>query len=239
MAGRKMLRDIMTINDIYTFAEPIIEMLREDYGSYDADALDEVFIEEPFAQHLAARGYEVRSWPETEASEPAAPQIAPVDGVMPVTMVRPRRTPTSGERAGTNERPASSGPTRTRRAPLASDNPRPAAGNEQGRPAADTSRPSPPRARSTSEGSRPAGGPRTRSVPSNTNARSTTSDGTRAAPSGTSSPVSAETNLSSTEGATSEVNGENKRPAAEPNRPAPTRTRRTPRTPPTNGNTEA
>ncbi len=57
MPVRKMLRDLMTVNDIYHFADQITDMLREDYGSYDADALDEVLVEERFAQRLHSRGY--------------------------------------------------------------------------------------------------------------------------------------------------------------------------------------
>lgn len=116
MSGRKMLREIMTVNDIYAFAEPIMEMLREDYGSYDADSLDEVLVEETFAQRLGARGYDVRSWNDAldSAPEVAPPPPAsrpPSGDVVPVTVVR-RRPP-----AGRNERPAggerSAGPARS------------------------------------------------------------------------------------------------------------------------------
>ena len=42
MAERKMLRQVMSPADIYLHADAICEMLRDHYGSYDADSLDEV-----------------------------------------------------------------------------------------------------------------------------------------------------------------------------------------------------
>lgn len=59
MAERRMLRQVMSPSDIYAHAESICDMLREQYGSYDADSLEEVFVDESFAQRLKARGYDL------------------------------------------------------------------------------------------------------------------------------------------------------------------------------------
>lgn len=119
MSGRKMLREIMTINDIYNYAEPIMEMLREEYGSYDGDSLDEVRVEEPFAQRLAARGYDVRAWgPNNAPAVPPAPARPTASGeVVPVTVVRRGRPAANEPRSSTtppNVRPIvpSSAPSR-------------------------------------------------------------------------------------------------------------------------------
>jgi hypothetical protein len=86
MAGRKMLRELMNVADIYAQAESISQMLREDYGGYDADVFDEVLVDESFAQRLAARGYEVRPWNATTGAVAAS---RPVSGdVVPVQIVR-------------------------------------------------------------------------------------------------------------------------------------------------------
>jgi hypothetical protein len=97
-----MLRTVMSVQDIYAYAEPIIQMLREEYGSYDADALDEVLVEDPFVHRLQARGYEVLVQPEADvaADVPAAPRPTPV-----------RRRPAATDSAADEPRPA----TRTRR----------------------------------------------------------------------------------------------------------------------------
>src|SRR5918998_738286 len=59
MAQMKMLRQVMSPADIYTHADTICDMLRDHYGSYDADALDEVMVEDTFIQRLAAKGYDL------------------------------------------------------------------------------------------------------------------------------------------------------------------------------------
>lgn len=59
MAERRMLRQVMSPSDIYAHAESICDMLREQYGSYDADSLEEVFVDESFGQRLKARGYDL------------------------------------------------------------------------------------------------------------------------------------------------------------------------------------
>lgn len=160
MSGRRMLRDIMTVSDVYQYADLIMEMLREDYGSYDADELAEVLVEETFAQRLAARGYEIRPWGDSAATEdavpaappaPAAPAAAPGGEVVPVTIVRNRRTPSTGDRAT-----GSTPPPRARRTTSSGDSaPRPAGnGDSAPRPKAEGSRSSgtgtpAPRARRT------------------------------------------------------------------------------------------
>jgi hypothetical protein len=88
MAGRKMLRELMNVPDIYAQADSISQMLREDYGGYDAESFEEVLVEEAFAQRLAARGYEVRPWNAAAAPAPA-PAARPSGGdVVPVQIVR-------------------------------------------------------------------------------------------------------------------------------------------------------
>lgn len=149
MPERRMLRDMMSVNDIYSFADSIIELLREEYGTYDADTLDEVQVEDRFAQRLKARGYEVRSANDpapTPVPTPAPVAPAPIGipqetPVVPVTVVRTRRTTGS----------APSGATRTRRATPSSDGSRstPSDGNrstpapESRRAAAESPRPAP------------------------------------------------------------------------------------------------
>lgn len=116
MAVRRMLRDIMNSADVYAFAEPIMEMLREDYGSYDADALDEVMVEETFAQRLKSRGYEVRPWGDVPAPATAGGDVVPVRIVRQRRPMSPERPPIqSGDRPaggdrGPTERPLSERP---------------------------------------------------------------------------------------------------------------------------------
>ncbi len=105
MAERRMLREAMRIHDIYNYAEPIIDMLRERYGSYDADSLDEVLIDASFAQLLKERGYNVQVWSdsadaaEEEQAVAPAPEAAPTVRRAPVTSTmgtsRPRTRATS------------------------------------------------------------------------------------------------------------------------------------------------
>ena len=59
MAQMKMLRQVMSPADIYSHADTICDMLRDHYGSYDADSLDEVMVEDTFIQRLAAKGYDL------------------------------------------------------------------------------------------------------------------------------------------------------------------------------------
>lgn len=141
MSGRRMLRDIMAVSDVYQYADLIMEMLREDYGSYDADSLDEVLVEETFAQRLASRGYDIRPWGDSDTSEsvpapaPAPAPAPPSSEVVPVTIVRPRRTASSGERA------PSAPQQRARRTPASSETPRPPAnGDSAPRPKAEGTR---------------------------------------------------------------------------------------------------
>lgn len=156
MPGRRMLREMMSVNDIYSYADPIMEMLREEYGSYDADTLDEVQVDERFAQRLQARGYEVRTGNEqptpapapTPAPVPMPTAIAAETPVVPVTVVRTRR-PAAGTTGGSASGPAS-GPTRTRRTTTPGDGTRPTtrvetnrASDESARPAARSARPAP------------------------------------------------------------------------------------------------
>ena len=139
MSGRRMLRDLMTVSDVYQYADSIMEMLREEYGSYDADALDEVMIEEVFARRLLARGYDVRPWVDdvpasaTPSAPPAPPAPAPSDAVVPVTIVRRGRPPASGNANNaaerSTERPATPAPRRGRP---------PGSTNKTTRPAAST-----------------------------------------------------------------------------------------------------
>jgi hypothetical protein len=115
MAAKRMLRTVMSVQDIYGYAEPIMQMLREEYGSYDADSLEEVLVEDPFVHRLQARGYEVRGIVDGAALEvSAAPRTpateAPAAPRAPATR---RRTTTT---SSTDEpRPA----TRTKRTPAA------------------------------------------------------------------------------------------------------------------------
>jgi len=222
MPGRRMLREIMSINDIYSFAEPIMEMLREDYGSYDADSLDEVRVEDAFAHRLKARGYEVRGLIEPVAVEPApaAPQAASSE-IVPITVVRARRPTLNGERT------PSSTPPRQRRTT-------PAAPNEEKRPAA--SRQS---RRSTADGS--ALSPDT-SLPASDAAPASSS--TRGAASDTSRPAS---DVAPAPSSTRAAASDTSRPASDA-APAPSstsrasatgRTRRTTRTPRADSNDEA
>jgi hypothetical protein len=112
MPGRRMLRDMMSVNDIYSYADSIIELLREEYGTYDADTLDEVQVEDRFAQRLEARGYEVRSPDAAPAPAPAPTPlpaaatpsvVAQETPIVPVTVVRTRRT-APGTSSGTTTR---------------------------------------------------------------------------------------------------------------------------------------
>lgn len=72
MSSRKMLRQIMSTADIYAHAETLVEMLRDHYGTYDADALDEVPVDESFVQRIRAKGYDVL--PEGAADDRPAPR---------------------------------------------------------------------------------------------------------------------------------------------------------------------
>lgn len=137
MSGRRMLRDIMAASDVYQYADLIMEMLREDYGSYDGDALDEVLVEETFVQRLASRGYEVRPWVDVSPAESApaaapAPTPLPSSDVVPVTIVRQRRTPGSAERP--TERATGTPQTRTRRSAASTETPQPAANGDSAPP---------------------------------------------------------------------------------------------------------
>ncbi len=157
MPGRRMLRDMMSVNDIYSYADPIIEMLREEYGSYDADTLDEVQVDERFAQRLQARGYEVRIGGDAPTPAPTPvpvptpiPTIVPSETpVVPVTVVRARRTtpgptgsPTSGPTSGPTSSPTG-GASRARRTTSPGDGTRPATRSETGRPSAGSARNAP------------------------------------------------------------------------------------------------
>ena len=73
MAERKMLRQVMSPSDIYAHAEAVCDMLREHYGSYDADSLEEVIVDDAFAQRLQSRGYDL-------LGEGEVPEAAPVPG---------------------------------------------------------------------------------------------------------------------------------------------------------------
>jgi hypothetical protein len=140
-----MLRDMMTVNDIYNYAEAIIEMLREEYGTYDADTLDEVQVEERFAQRLEARGYDVRTAVEPvvrAAVEPVATGVSQEPPVVPVTVVRTRRaTPNT-----------TGGTTRTRRTTTPSDGTRSATSRDTNRASTDSAR-TPPAGDATTEAS--------------------------------------------------------------------------------------
>lgn len=98
MAPRKMLRQVMSTADIYAHAETLIDLLRDHYGSYDADALDEVLVEESFVARLRAKGYDLAG-EDGEAEErarlgsPAQRELARPD---PST-IAPRRPASSGE----------------------------------------------------------------------------------------------------------------------------------------------
>lgn len=76
MAQMKMLRQVMSPADIYTHADTICDMLRDHYGSYDADSLDEVMVEETFAQRLAAKGYDLLPEGAEVDERPMAPPPA-------------------------------------------------------------------------------------------------------------------------------------------------------------------
>ena len=102
MAERKMLRHVMSPGDIYAHAETICDMLREHYGSYDADSLDEVMVEETFVERLKARGYDLLAeGAEAEdgatASPPPAPAVPRREPTRPEPGPMPgRRVPTAG-----------------------------------------------------------------------------------------------------------------------------------------------
>jgi hypothetical protein len=59
MAEWKMLRQVISPSEIYANAESMVDLLREQYGSYDADSLEEVMVDEAFTQRLKERGYEL------------------------------------------------------------------------------------------------------------------------------------------------------------------------------------
>ncbi|GAC1563703.1 MAG: hypothetical protein NVS2B7_37670 [Herpetosiphon sp.] len=59
MSEMKMLRQLMAINELYSHGEAISEMLRDQYGTYDADSLEDVLVDETFIQRLKAKGYEL------------------------------------------------------------------------------------------------------------------------------------------------------------------------------------
>ncbi len=137
MAERRMLREAMRVHDIYNNAEPIIDMLRERYGSYDGDSLDEVLIDASFAQLLKERGYNVQVWSDSAdaAGEPAAAPAAaaplplrrtPVSGTAGTTRPRTRTSSTAamGEGAEGRTGTATRRTTRTPRANSAEEAPR-------------------------------------------------------------------------------------------------------------------
>lgn len=126
---RRMLHQVMTVNDIYAYAEPIMEMLREEYGSYDADALDEVQVDDAFIHRLQARGYEVLPGAQVAGEAPSAP---------PASAPRRRTTAVSS--------PASEDSKAARRTPTATS-----ATSEESKPAKRTTA-----ARATGEDSKPA-----------------------------------------------------------------------------------
>ena len=123
---RRALRQVMSVQDVYAYAEPIMQMLREEYGSYDADSLEEVQVEDPFVQRLQARGYEVRV--PVDAPAPAMP----TDGSSATRAVAPRRraaTPTASTATAPVASTTPSAPTAvppTSSAAPAADAPRPA-----------------------------------------------------------------------------------------------------------------
>lgn len=161
MPERRMLRDMMSVNDIYSFADSIIELLREEYGSYDADTLDEVQVEDRFAQRLKARGYEVRSAsdpapappPTPTPAAPAPTSISQDMPIVPVTVVRTRRaTPNTPSTPG--------GATRARRSTTPGDGNRSTPGPETRRPSPESPRPAPEASADTGGDSAPSAEPR-------------------------------------------------------------------------------
>ncbi len=153
MAEQRMLHDVMRVNDIYLFAEPIIQMLREEYGSYDADVLDEVLVDDTFVQRLTARGYDVL--PSAQASVTPAEQPvenAAEDTAKPKT---PRRTAA-----------ASSTTTSARQRPR-----RDTSATEEAEPKAESETPTRPRRASTTRADSEETGTTTRRSTRTTRAR--------------------------------------------------------------------
>lgn len=126
---QRALRQVMSVQDIYAYAEPIMQMLREAYGSYDADVLDEVQVDDSFVQRLQSRGYELRVPVEPAPSDAAPPEPG---------VVAPRRrtaTTANSSPAPTSAPPVSPAPASSAPSPTAnsagpastsSDTPRPA-----------------------------------------------------------------------------------------------------------------
>ena len=114
----------MSVQDVYAYAEPIMQMLREEYGSYDADSLEEVQVDDPFVQRLQARGYEVRV--------PVDAPATATDGASATRAVAPRRraaTPTNSTATAPTDSTTPTTPTAvppTSSAAPAADAPRPA-----------------------------------------------------------------------------------------------------------------
>ncbi len=54
MAEPRMLRQVMTTTELFSHSEAICDMLRDQYGTYDADSLEEVLVDEAFVQRLKA-----------------------------------------------------------------------------------------------------------------------------------------------------------------------------------------
>lgn len=88
MAERKMLRQVMSPSDVYAHAESICDMLREQYGSYDADSLEEVFVDETFVQRLKSLGYDLLGEGDMAESAPLPRRDAPRMDVNPSSNIR-------------------------------------------------------------------------------------------------------------------------------------------------------
>lgn len=73
MSQQKQLRQVMSPADIYAHAEALCEMLRDHYGSYDADSLEEVMVDESFVQRIKARGYDLLPEGATVEERPSTP----------------------------------------------------------------------------------------------------------------------------------------------------------------------
>ncbi len=164
---RRALRQVMSVQDVYAYAEPIMQMLREEYGSYDADSLEEVQVEDAFVQRLQARGYEVRV--------PVAAPAPATDGAPALHPVAPRR------RAATPTASTAPAPVASTVAPVASA--APAASSAA--PAADAPRPATrTRRTSTAAASGDDGATTTRRTAGTTTRATTTRRTTRTAPTG-------------------------------------------------------
>ncbi len=105
MIQRQMLRQVMSPGDIYANADALVDMLRDHYGSYDADSLDEVLVDESFVQRLKARGFDIideAARSDGGVASPPVPRRAPARPPAGTTPLR--RAPSADESASSLRR---------------------------------------------------------------------------------------------------------------------------------------